>query len=627
MNFLEGAFGQSGQASDGAGNRSDAFSSFLNSIEPAGQSGHGAAETPADRRPAAEPHGGPQTPAAPPAGAAPGVAEPAGGEDYANMPWSEVGKRAMSNALPSAGRAFEGVYSAVKNYKDTAGAIGQIGSGLYSKAAGALGAEQDPTEKAANEAVVNAIGDMYSNRYGTASGFKQTLAEDPFAIGMDVASAVPMVGAGLRTAGLSGTANAISKVGALGDPITLAAKTVGTAGKLAAKPAIGAARYAQGAASGVPQSVLKIAENAGKSTDVGARDAFKMFASGKGDHRDIARAAMDAVDELKQAASAEYVARRGALATAELPMGSIMTALSDVKRALSPHGVDLFPGASTIVSQMEQKIHQVASAADPAARSAVGLDLLKRSLNDILNGAKHSPEVSGHVGSLGKVPQAVKDAISGFDPGYEGMMSAWEKWRLEMQDFQKTLGTSDRAAESARLAKLLSTAKRGDRMTLLNELAARTSAGKYLPYMIAGATVEHFLPQYLLGMGAAGIGMFTGSPVHGAAAAIAASPRLSGYTSYGVGSAMRGLDRVSDVASSYPPVVSNIASQLGNSQGGDRIGRKAGGRVGVVHEKLADQLVTAAERAKKDISAGTESLLDTPDDHVAKALEVANRSI
>ena len=58
-----------------------------------------------------------------------------------------------------------------------------------------------------------------------------------------------------------------------------------------------------------------------------------------------------------------------------------------------------------------------------------------------------------------------------------------------------------------------------------------------------------------------------------------------------------------------------------------REGRKAGGRVGMSHEKMADQLVMAAERAKKGISKGTESLLEMPDDHVAHALEVANRSI
>jgi hypothetical protein len=58
----------------------------------------------------------------------------------------------------------------------------------------------------------------------------------------------------------------------------------------------------------------------------------------------------------------------------------------------------------------------------------------------------------------------------------------------------------------------------------------------------------------------------------------------------------------------------------------DRTERKSGGRVSK-HEADADQLVRAAERAKKGWSAKTEPLLNQSDEAVAKALEVANRSI
>ena len=58
----------------------------------------------------------------------------------------------------------------------------------------------------------------------------------------------------------------------------------------------------------------------------------------------------------------------------------------------------------------------------------------------------------------------------------------------------------------------------------------------------------------------------------------------------------------------------------------ERQGRKSGGRVSS-HEAAADQLVRAAERAKKGQSAQTEALLNQSDDAVAQALEVANRSI
>ena len=68
-----------------------------------------------------------------------------------------------------------------------------------------------------------------------------------------------------------------------------------------------------------------------------------------------------------------------------------------------------------------------------------------------------------------------------------------------------------------------------------------------------------------------------------------------------------------------------LASGL-NSIFHDRQGRKTGGRVST-HDAAADQLVRAAERAKKGQSAQTEALLQQPDNTVAHALEVANRSI
>lgn len=82
-------------------------------------------------------------------------------------------------------------------------------------------------------------------------------------------------------------------------------------------------------------------------------------------------------------------------------------------------------------------------------------------------------------------------------------------------------------------------------------------------------------------------------------------------------------------ASGASPLMGGVVGSLtaGPQANGGRVERKAGGRVGLNHDKLADQLVGAAERAKKGISKGTEALLDMPDDHVAHALEVANRSI
>lgn len=72
-----------------------------------------------------------------------------------------------------------------------------------------------------------------------------------------------------------------------------------------------------------------------------------------------------------------------------------------------------------------------------------------------------------------------------------------------------------------------------------------------------------------------------------------------------------------------PGIAGVTTSQLSSD---DRQGRKSGGRVSS-HEEAADQLVRAAERAKKGQSAQTQVLLNQSDDAVASALEIANRSI
>jgi hypothetical protein len=95
--------------------------------------------------------------------------------------------------------------------------------------------------------------------------------------------------------------------------------------------------------------------------------------------------------------------------------------------------------------------------------------------------------------------------------------------------------------------------------------------------------------------------------------------------------AARGSDVAQSIARSRAlyktanPFMSSLAPSVSNLSD-DRMGRKSGGRVDS-HDVEADHLVRAAERAKKGLSAHTEGLLNTSDDAVASALEVANRSI
>ena len=583
----------------------EVFGGTTPAAPPAGATG---AATPAPA-PAPAPEAAPAPAAAPEAGPAPT------GENYADMPWTEVGSRAASNLIPSGKKALTGMYDAVVNYEDTLSGLNQMAKGVVSKGKGALGFERNPEA----EAVVDALTGMYGDRYGSMAGFKETLAEDPFAIGMDAASLVPVIGPASKAAGIGAVGSGLSKVAALGDPLNLAAKATSLAAKGVTKPVVGIGRYAQGVASGVPQDMLKLAQQAGKTGTPIQKQAFKDFASGKGDNRALSQAAVDAIAERKAAVSAEYVAGKQNLITDELPLDDIQRAVDDARLDVDPYGSSLNQPKLDVINQLEQEIAKVANNPNPAARSAVGLDTLKQSLRNILSANRMSTD-----GALSKIPMSVRNTIAGADPGYATMMEKWQDWLSEMKDIQSTLGTSDRTSETARIAKLLSTAKSSDKMALLKELSQKTQAGHALPYMVAGATVTKKLPPYLQGAGLMGAGMIASGGLHGIGAAALGSPRLAGMSNYALGRAGAASSRLPGPP---PGIVSNVLAQSGNQQQEEqRMGRKAGGRVGG-HEAAADQLVRAAERAKKDLGRSTEPLLSQSDDAVAHALEVANRSI
>jgi len=98
-------------------------------------------------------------------------------QDYAAMPWSQVVEKGVNNLLPSAWNAVKSVPQAIYNYQDTGRAIGQIASGAASKAEG-LFSQQDPAQKAQNEAAFNTLVAPYTS----VAGFKKALAEDPFSV-------------------------------------------------------------------------------------------------------------------------------------------------------------------------------------------------------------------------------------------------------------------------------------------------------------------------------------------------------------------------------------------------------------------------------------------------------------
>jgi hypothetical protein len=108
----------------------------------------------------------------------------------------------------------------------------------------------------------------------------------------------------------------------------------------------------------------------------------------------------------------------------------------------------------------------------------------------------------------------------------------------------------------------------------------------------------------------------------GALAGVAlASPKVGGALNYGVGRVSGMPSRLYDAH----PIIGRTIPQAGRAEEIVRETRATGGRIG--SDSKADKLVRAAEMAKKDISKGTEALLDQPDETITRALAVAKKHI
>ena len=82
---------------------------------------------------------------------------------------------------------------------------------------------------------------------------------------------------------------------------------------------------------------------------------------------------------------------------------------------------------------------------------------------------------------------------------------------------------------------------------------------------------------------------------------------------------------------SNPQILEAVSLAMAKFEGGvspefARAGRASGGRI-TNHGAEADRLIALADKAKKAHSKTTETLLNLPDEHVTKALAIANEGI
>jgi hypothetical protein len=559
--------------------------------------------------------------------------------DWENMSNTEVASRALKAAPSSAWNAIKAIPEAIYNYQETGEGLKQLGQGIASKARGAFGEVQDPSKKAETEAVFNTLLEPYTS----VAGFKKAIATDPFSV-LSTA-AIPLTGgasalaAGSEALGAASTAGKIAsaaskaaKIGAgVADPLT---GVIGGGKLLAQNFAMPATKKTASVASGLGPETLEQIYQTGKSSDQAIKDGFNTWAKGQGNAVNLSQDVSQSLKNFQKDAFKDWRGtKEGILASkADVPFDPVFKAIDEARDTIGPYktafgsSADAHAALDSLEAMLKKR-----EAAPPGSigRQLDSFDQLKRTL---YNDGQRMPPMTQQ--AYNTVRNGVSDAIGSVAPKYPGLMLDYQALLDNFNTIKTTLGTKDNVAATTEILKLI---KAQNDITGNQLIAQLAKYDPTLPAKIAGAAVHQAAGHpsaWAQGLSAAQwtnliAGIATMNPAHIGAAGLGlvgqkvfGSPENVSKAAYSAGQFAGAAKPVLESpAAKVAPYVSPIATApLERMQGElDRQQRKHGGRV-------SDKLVAMVDRAKKNINNSTESLLQTPDSHVAHALEIANRN-
>jgi hypothetical protein len=450
--------------------------------------------------------------------------------------WSDVPMEALQNAPSSAAKFASDIVQPILHPIETVKGIANIGYGLASKTAGALGAQQDPQEKAQDEATVDAIGGFIRDRYGSMDALKKTLATDPVGALGDASLVLSGGGAAARLPGATGRIGQAARTAAnVVDPLALAGRTAAGAGRFASE--------ALGVTTGASGRPIREAYQAGRTGNTA-------FPAHMRDQRpiehivDMAEAGLDTMTTNRRNQYNRDMAGTRALQT-PVDMMPVRRALDRMGASIHHRGIVKDPRAAAVHTQMVNLFNEF-NQLPPVERTAEALDAFKQGIGSIRDSVPFNERNARRV--AGNVYRAVGQEIRRQSPSYDAAMRNYSDAADQITEIRRALSVGNNAAADTTARKLTSVMRNnvntnyGARARLADEL------GRHQPDLmpsIAGAALSAWHPRGLAVLGpvmATGMGAATMNPASlmaGLATAPFASPRLVGEAAYGLGSGAR----------------------------------------------------------------------------------------
>lgn len=521
-------------------------------------------------------------------------------------------KSAYEHALPSAVKTAQEIVHPFLHPVETYEGLKTIGSGLASKA----GIRPDPE----SEKALSAIKDYYGQRYGGIEAAKRSFAENPLGVASDWATVLTGGGGALKALGkvaevgsLAKTAGGLGKVGEVVgeagrfvDPVTAAASLTSMAAEPITK---GLTPLALSFKSGKTLTSLRQAEEAGAT----ANPEFWRHYKGEGKPEEVIDAVKVSIDKIKDERRNDYLSSSQGWKSNQTPldMTPIVGTFLQHKQQFAPTGT-----TPVYMAPAMQDIGNTINHWSKSGRTMADFDFLKRDLDKLYNTPNfmRNPEAQA---VLTSVRNETWNSIVNHDPVYADIMKKYEDATKEINAINQEVG-SNKAAATTRLKKLIAASDKGTIDRLLKE-------NPNLPYMLAGQELSPIMPEGLRGAIMSSLAYsIPAMAVHPGAilGALGASPKIAGGLQYGLGAA-----RTLPMQAERMTVPSSLRRATMAAERpfmeDERPVRATGGRIGMTAERLLSML----EGAKKSVQKDTESLLQEPDEKIAKALTIAKEGI
>lgn len=512
------------------------------------------------------------------------MAAPVAEQPQQEPTWGEVGMSAVQNAPRSIAGVVGGVIDAVRHPIQTVTTLGDLAAGGLQNALPQPVTDFvnrfDPNPQAGQRAeqVADAAGQFYKDRYGSVSGIKNALAEDPASVAADAATLLTGVGGAAKLGGLNKLSQLATKAGTTIDPLAATVRAGVGGAKLAGKGAaeiIGALGTRTGGksirdaatagyegAKGVPGGAQKLEEFTGN-----LRGTIPMESV-----LDDARSAVAQMGREKGAAYRQGMSQVSADKTV-LDFSGIDQAVNKAGQAVSFKGQAKNARAAQVQQAIAEEISAWKQLAPAEFHTPEGLDALKQRIGGIVESLPFEEKTARMAGR--EIYNAVKAEITKQAPVYSKTMKDYSEASELITEIERALSLGNRAAADTAMRKLQSLTRNnantnyGNRLELAQELEQHGAPN--LLSNLSGQALNSWTARGLGGMlqgATAGIGAGTMNPA--AIPLLAAqSPRLMGEAALATGRAAGTVARGAENANALlgrlginPVVAGNYLYQL-----------------------------------------------------------------